>query len=86
MEGEGGEFLPYPIHNRVTNALVFITQPYLAVRNTIRLNVIHYFIIKIPNKQELEQFPDNHSSHTDFKGFVNIYKNLPQKSFLFTGD
>ena len=31
-------------------SLVFITQPYFAVPKIIRLNAIHYFIIKIPNK------------------------------------
>ena len=34
-------------------SLVFITQSYFAVPKNIRLNSSHYFIMKIPNKQEL---------------------------------
>ena len=39
---------------KLNNSLVFITQSYFAVSKTIRLNSTHYFIIKIPNKQELQ--------------------------------
>ena len=34
-------------------SLAFITQSYFAVPKNIKLNSTHYFIIKIPNKQEL---------------------------------
>ena len=34
-------------------SLVFITQSYFSVPKDIRLNSTHYFIMKIPNKQEL---------------------------------
>ena len=33
-------------------SLFFITQPYLAVSKNIRLNITHYFVVKIPNKRE----------------------------------
>ena len=46
--------------------LVFITQSYFAVPKNIRLNSIHCFIMKIPNKPELQQIAFNHSSDTDF--------------------
>ena len=36
-------------------SLVFITQSYFAVVKNIRLNSTHYFIMKILNKQELQQ-------------------------------
>ena len=36
-------------------SLVFITQSYIAVPKNIGLNSIHYFIMKIPNKQDLQQ-------------------------------
>ena len=36
-------------------SLVFILQSYFKVPNTIRLNATHYFIMKIPNKRELQQ-------------------------------
>ena len=34
---------------------------------TIRINVTHYFIIKIPNKRELQQIVSNHLCDTNFK-------------------
>ena len=34
--------------------LVFISQSYFKVPKTIRLNATHYFIIKIPNRRELQ--------------------------------
>ena len=42
--------------------LVFISQSYFKVPKTIRLNTTHYFIMKIPNKRELQQIASNHSS------------------------
>ena len=33
--------------------LVFIMQSYFVVPKSIRLNSIHYFVIKIPNKREI---------------------------------
>ena len=36
-------------------SLVFILQSYFKVPKTIRLNATHYFIMKIPNKRELQQ-------------------------------
>ena len=35
-------------------SLVFITQSYFTVLKNIRLNYTHYFIMKIPNKQEIQ--------------------------------
>ena len=40
----------------------------------IRLNCTHCFIIKIPNKRELQQIAFNHSSDIAFKDFINLYK------------
>ena len=34
-------------------SLIFITQSYFAVPKNIRLNSTHYFIMKIPKKEEL---------------------------------
>ena len=39
--------------------LVFITQSYFAAQKNIRLNSKHFFIMKIPNKQELQQIAFN---------------------------
>ena len=35
-------------------SVVFISQSYFKVPNTIRLNAAHYFIMKTPNKKELQ--------------------------------
>ena len=48
--------------------LVFITQSYFAVPKN-RLNSTHYFVMKIPNKRELQQVTLNHSSEIDFNDF-----------------
>ena len=47
--------------------LVFFTQSYFAVPKNIRLNSTHYFVMKIPNKRELQQTASNHSSILAFK-------------------
>ena len=36
-------------------SLVFITQSYFAVLKDIRLNLRHYFVMRIPNNRELQQ-------------------------------
>ena len=48
-------------------SLVFITQSYFKVPKDVRLNTTHFFIMKIPNKRELQQIAVNHSSDIDFK-------------------
>ena len=55
-------------------SLVFITQSYSTAPKNIRLNSTHYFMLKIPNKRELQQTAFNHSSDIDFKEFINLYK------------
>ena len=47
--------------------LVFISQSYFKVPNTIRLNVTHYFVMKIPSKKELQELTSSHSSDIDSK-------------------
>ena len=43
-------------------SLVFITQSYFKVPKSVRLNTTDFFIMKIPNKRELQQTAINHSS------------------------
>ena len=47
-------------------SLVFIKQSYFSGSKAIRLNSTHYFIMKTPNKRELQQTTFNHSSDIDF--------------------
>ena len=64
-------------------SLVFITQSYLAVSKNIRLNSTHYFLMKIPNKRELQQIAFNHSSDIDSQNFMNLYKKCTEKPYSF---
>ena len=64
---------------KVNISLVFITQSYFVVPKNIRLNSMHYFIMKIPNKPELQQIAINHSSDIDFREFMNLYKKCNAK-------
>ena len=54
------------IIGRKLNISVFIAQSYFAVPKNIRLNSTHYFVMKIPNKRELQQIAFNHSSGVEF--------------------
>ena len=47
-------------------SIVFIMQWYFKVPKDVRLNSTHFFILKIPNKRELQQIALNHSSDIDF--------------------
>ena len=59
---------------RLGISIVFITQSYFKVPKDVTLNSMHFFIMKIPNKRELQQIATNHSADTDFKYFIKIYK------------
>ena len=39
--------------------------------------------MKIPNKRKLQQIAINHSSDTEFKGFIKIYKNCTKEPYSF---
>ena len=62
---------------------LFITQSYFAVPKNIRLNSMHFSLMKIPNRQELQQITFNHSSDIDFKDFMNLYKTCTAKPYSF---
>ena len=61
------------LHRRVTGllirgrnltvSLVFISQ---------KINTTHYFIIKIPNRREIQQISINHSSDVDLEDFLKL--------------
>ena len=64
-------------------SFIFISQSYFKVPKTIRLNATHYFIIKIPNKRELQQIASNHLSEIDVKDFMKLYKDYTKKPYSF---
>ena len=57
-------------------SLAFIPQFYFDIPKYIRLNFTHYFIMKISNKQELQQIA--------FEDFMNIYKKCTAKKDSFS--
>ena len=61
--------------------LALFTQSYFVALKNIRLNSTLYFILKIPNKQELQQISSNTSSDIDFKEFLSIYRKRTAKRY-----
>ena len=55
-------------------SLVFITQPYFPVLKDVRLNTIHYVIMKINNRRELKNIAFDHSTDNDYQDFKEIYR------------
>ena len=64
-------------------SIVFITQSYFKVLKDIKLNSTQFFIMKIPNKRELQQTVLNHSPDIDFKDFMKIFKKCTAKPYSF---
>ena len=69
------DMIPYMLSNKTLNPILielfiggtklnifprFITQSYFAVPKNIRLNFMHYFIMKIRKKRELQEIAFNH--------------------------
>ena len=61
--------------------MFFIIQSYFTVPKNIRVNCTHYFIMKIPNKRELQETAFISSSDIDFKDSINLYKKCTAKSY-----
>ena len=64
-------------------SIVFITQSNFKMRKDVRLNSNHFFIMKVPNKRELQQIALNDSSDIDFKDFIKIYKKCTVEPYSF---
>ena len=63
--------------------IVFITQSHFKVPKDVRLISTHFFIMKIPNKREIQQTALNHSSDIDYNYFMKIYKKCTAEPFSF---
>ena len=68
---------------KLNTSIAFITQSYFKVPKDVRLNSAHFFIMKILNKREFQQIALNHSSDTDFKDFMKIYKECTKEPYSF---
>ena len=64
-------------------SLVFITQSYFSVPKDVRLDSIHYWILKINNKGELQNIAINHSADIDYQDFKKIYRECTKEPFNF---
>ena len=64
-------------------SLVCITQSYFSVPKYVRLNSIHYLIMKINNKRELENTTINHSANIDYQDFMKIYRKCTKEPYIF---
>ena len=74
------DMIPVMLSNKKLNPIV--TELFIRGR---KLSISFVFITQyhFPNKRELQQVGYNHSSHIDFKEFMNLYKNVLQNHILF---
>ena len=64
-------------------SIVFITQSNFKVPKDVRLNSTHIFVMKIPNRREVQQIALNHSSDINSKDLIKVYKKYTVEPFPF---
>ena len=64
-------------------SLVFIIQSYVSVSKDVRLNSIHYLIMKISNRKELQSIEINHYADVDYNDVVRICRECIKKPYSF---
>ena len=64
-------------------SLVFIIQSYFFVPKDVRLNPIHYLIMKINSERELQNIAINHSADIDYSDFIKIYRECTKEPYNF---
>ena len=64
-------------------SLAFITQSYFSVSKDVRLNSMHYLIMKISNRKELQSIAINHYADVDYNDVVRIYRECIKKPYSF---
>ena len=68
---------------KINISLVFISKSYFSVPKNVRLNCMHYYIMKISNQIELSNIAQNHTSDIVYKDFLKMYCNYTKKTFDF---
>ena len=63
-------------------SLVFITQSCFSVPKDVRLSYMHYLIMKIHDKKEVQTIATNHSANIDYKNFIKIYRKCTQVNHI----
>ena len=75
------------VRGRKTNiSIVFNIQLYFRAPKEARLSTTHLFIMKIPNRKELQQIAINHSSDIYLTDFMKIYKKCTAEKYSFLVD
>ena len=64
-------------------SLVFMTQSYFSVPEDVRLNSVHYLIMKINNKRQLQNIAKSHSEDIDYKDFMKISNDCTKQPYYF---
>ena len=63
--------------------LAFISQYSFSVSKDIRLNLTHYFIMKISNKTELKTMATDYSAKIDYQNFKKICRECTKELLIF---
>ena len=62
-------------------SIVFTTQSYFRTPKDARLNSMHYVIMKIQSRKELENIAQENSGDIDFKDFLKTYKDYTSEPY-----
>ena len=68
---------------KINISIVFIPQSYFKVPRVVRINTTYFFIMKIPNKKEVEQIVSDQSSDIDPKYFMKIFRKYTAELYSF---
>ena len=63
--------------------IIFITQSYFFLPKDVRLNSIHYLMMKINNRIELKNIATDHSADIDYQDFKKIYRECTKEPYNF---
>ena len=63
--------------------LVFITQSYFSVPKDVRLNSTYYLILKVNNKNELQNIAITHYVNIDYKDYMKICRECTKDPYSF---
>ena len=69
--------------NRRRKTFIVFDDIVFSVPKDVRLNLTHYFIMKIINKRELQNIAISHSADIDYKDFMKIYREYTKEPYNF---
>ena len=68
---------------KINISLVFIAQSYFSVPKDSRLNSIHFLIMNINSRKELQNIANNSSADIDYKDLMKIYRECTKEPYSF---